>query len=72
MYYSYIEIEYVAMSFSPPRTDLAVKLLRPGDLEDTGFGGNGGGTLSPPPKKSGLGENLTLCALGRVFLKIYM
>jgi hypothetical protein len=26
MYYSYIEIEYVAMSFSPARMDLAVKL----------------------------------------------
>jgi hypothetical protein len=28
MYYSYVEIEYVATSFSPARTDLAVKLLR--------------------------------------------
>jgi hypothetical protein len=27
MYYSYIEIEYVATSFSPVRTDLALKLL---------------------------------------------
>ncbi len=27
MYYSYAEIEYVATSFSPVRTDLAVKLL---------------------------------------------
>jgi hypothetical protein len=27
MYYSYVEIEYVATSFSPPRMDLAVKLL---------------------------------------------
>ncbi len=27
MYYSYVEIEYVAMSVSPARTDLAVKLL---------------------------------------------
>ncbi len=27
MYYSYIEIEYVAASFSPARTDLALKLL---------------------------------------------
>ncbi len=27
MYYSYIEIEYVATSFSPTRTDLAFKLL---------------------------------------------
>jgi hypothetical protein len=27
MYYSYVEIDYVAMSFSPARTDLAVKLL---------------------------------------------
>jgi hypothetical protein len=29
MYYSYVEIEYVATSFSPARTDLAVKLLNP-------------------------------------------
>jgi hypothetical protein len=28
MYYSYIEIEYVATIFSPTRTDLAVKLLK--------------------------------------------
>ncbi len=28
MYYSYVEIEYVAMSFSPARTDLALKLLK--------------------------------------------
>ncbi len=28
MYYSYVEIEYVATSFSPTRTDLALKLLR--------------------------------------------
>jgi hypothetical protein len=27
MYYSYAEIEYIAMSFSPARTDLALKLL---------------------------------------------
>ncbi len=27
MYYSYVEIDYVATSFSPARTDLAVKLL---------------------------------------------
>jgi hypothetical protein len=27
MYYSYVKIEYVATSFSPARTDLAVKLL---------------------------------------------
>jgi hypothetical protein len=27
MYYSYVEIEYVAMSFSLARTDLVVKLL---------------------------------------------
>jgi hypothetical protein len=27
MYYSYIEIEYVATSFSPARMDLALKLL---------------------------------------------
>jgi hypothetical protein len=27
MYYSYVEIEYVATSFSPAKMDLAVKLL---------------------------------------------
>ncbi len=27
MYYSYVEIEYVATNFSPARTDLALKLL---------------------------------------------
>jgi hypothetical protein len=27
MYYSYVEIEYVATSFSPARTNLALKLL---------------------------------------------
>ncbi len=27
MYYSYLETEYVATSFSPARTDLALKLL---------------------------------------------
>jgi hypothetical protein len=27
MYYSYVEIEYVATSFSPARADLALKLL---------------------------------------------
>ncbi len=27
MYYSYVEIEYVDTSFSPARTDLALKLL---------------------------------------------
>ncbi len=29
MYYSYAEIEYVATSFSPARTNLAVMLLSP-------------------------------------------
>jgi hypothetical protein len=28
MYYSYVEIEYIATSFSPARTDLALKLLK--------------------------------------------
>jgi hypothetical protein len=27
MYYSYVEIEYIATIFSPARTDLALKLL---------------------------------------------
>ncbi len=38
MYYSYVEIEYVAMSFSPTRTDLALKLLREGKMEMAGNG----------------------------------
>ncbi len=29
MYYSYVEIKYVATSFSPAKMDLAVKLLTP-------------------------------------------
>jgi hypothetical protein len=29
MYYSYVDIEYVATSFSPARMDLALKLLNP-------------------------------------------
>jgi hypothetical protein len=29
MYYSYVEIEYIATSFSPARTDFALKLLNP-------------------------------------------
>ena len=28
MYYSYVEIEYVATGFSPARLDLALKLLK--------------------------------------------
>jgi hypothetical protein len=28
MYYSYVEIEYIATSFSPTRTDLTLKLLK--------------------------------------------
>ncbi len=33
MYYSYVEIEYVATSFSPARTGLALKLLSQGIAE---------------------------------------
>jgi hypothetical protein len=33
MYYSYVEIEYVTTSFSPARTDLALKLLSQGIAE---------------------------------------
>ncbi len=34
MYYSYLEIEYVATSFSPARMDLALKLLsQPGKAQ---------------------------------------
>jgi hypothetical protein len=33
MYYSYIEIEYIATSFSPARTNLALKLLTPAQLQ---------------------------------------
>jgi hypothetical protein len=44
MYYSYVEIEYVSMSFSFARMDLAVKLLMDGinwtELMD-GIDGNG-------------------------------
>jgi hypothetical protein len=29
MYYYYVEIEYIATSFSPARMDLALKLLKP-------------------------------------------
>jgi hypothetical protein len=35
MYYSYVEIEYVATSFSPARTDLALKLLTCEDQENS-------------------------------------
>jgi hypothetical protein len=38
MYYSYIEIEYLATSFSPPRRDLALKLLREGKMVMAGNG----------------------------------
>jgi hypothetical protein len=31
-----------------------------------------GGIFCPPPKKSGLGENLISYVFGRVFLKIYI
>ena len=34
MYYSYVENEYVATSFSPARTDLAVELLNAMDGRD--------------------------------------
>jgi hypothetical protein len=40
MYYSYVEIEYVATSFSPARTDLALKLLireKPAEYLNTGY-----------------------------------
>jgi hypothetical protein len=43
MYYSYVEIEYVAMGFSPARTDLALKLLRcqAGAVKDCNDGNEG-------------------------------
>ncbi len=34
MYYSYVENEYVTTSFSPARTDLALKLLSAMDGRD--------------------------------------
>jgi hypothetical protein len=37
MYYSYVEIEYVGTSFSPARTDLALKLLSGGGRERFGW-----------------------------------
>ncbi len=40
MYYSYVKIEYVATSFSPARTDLALKLLTVGGIS---MGGRRGG-----------------------------
>jgi hypothetical protein len=36
MYHSYVEIKYVAMSFSPARTDLALKLLTNGQFFSLG------------------------------------
>jgi hypothetical protein len=36
MYYSYVEIEYLATSFSPARTDLALKLLSHQHMTHTG------------------------------------
>ncbi len=36
MYYSYVEIEYVATSFSPARMDLALKLLMAGGVGNSG------------------------------------
>jgi hypothetical protein len=43
MYYSYVGIEYVAMSFSPARTGLALKLLMrvAGNKEGEGSKGHG-------------------------------
>jgi hypothetical protein len=38
MYYSYVEIEYVATSFSPARMDLAVKLVTSSTTILTAFG----------------------------------
>jgi hypothetical protein len=37
MYYSYVEIEYVATSFSPARMDLALKLLSNLHTEDVAY-----------------------------------
>ncbi len=41
MYYSYVEIEYVATSFSPTRMDLALKLLKIGAFPDKFLFGQG-------------------------------
>jgi hypothetical protein len=42
-------------------------------LEDTGFGGNGEGILSPPPKNIGFGENLILYVLRQnISLNLYL
>jgi hypothetical protein len=61
MYYSYVEIEYVATSFSPARTDLALKLLRMSipRLEDTGLGGKGRKLLGATKTCSLHNENLS-------------
>jgi hypothetical protein len=37
MHYSYVEIEYVATSFSPARMDLALKLLSNVDTKDVAY-----------------------------------
>jgi hypothetical protein len=51
MYYSYVEIEYVATSFSPARTDLALKLLR--RLEEYYFSFEGDGDFRSDWNKYG-------------------
>ncbi len=45
MYYSYVEIEYVATSFSPTRMDLVLKLLSAGTAIDEIFKSLGGNQL---------------------------
>jgi hypothetical protein len=57
MYYSYIEIDYVATSFSPARTDLALKLLRFGGIpfspQNRGWAPQKGGHDPPFKEKRG-------------------
>jgi hypothetical protein len=55
MFYSYVEIEYVAIIFSPARTDLALKLLT------TVYCIRGAAPIGLFMKKSGRKENLIVC-----------
>jgi hypothetical protein len=47
MYYSYVEIEYVATSFSPARTDLALKLLTERTINQSASNKATASTLDP-------------------------
>ncbi len=61
MYYSYVEVEYVATSFSPARTDLALKLLTNPFLppSNSNFRSSEISTLLPRRAASRLSKRLT-------------